>query len=172
MRYQVPSTDPNPPTRTAALVGVISALGIVLSPFLAWWQLLLGQGLSIGGQPAPQFFQYHYGTRIAFGRLLVFFGLICVGLWVQYARNTRRWMRPHVAQLLILLYLTLSIGIAVVAGYAIAKHRGLPGLEQRHQIGIGLYMLFGASLAQVGCLIWLVRERASWAAMQQLKERP
>ncbi|MBA3468449.1 MAG: hypothetical protein H0T53_02280 [Herpetosiphonaceae bacterium] len=169
MPDHAPSTGPSPPTRIAALVGMISALGIALSPLLVWWQQLLGLGLSLGGQPAPQLFQYYYGSRTDAGKLVVFFGLICVGFWVQHALNARRWMQRPIARLLIYLYLTLSIGIAVVAVYAIINGLGVPDVWPAAQIGVGLYGLLGASLAQAAALIWLVLERASWAGM--LKEQ-
>jgi hypothetical protein len=169
MDYRVSATDPQPPTRGVAWVGGISALALAISPFLIWWSetavRLFGAPGSLRG-PARVVTNY-VGHDMPIGRMLLFFGLLCIPLWVQYGRDTRRWMRPLVAELAVLLYLACSIGVSALTGYATLKHKGLPGLYPGVITGPGLYLALGASLTHSGCLIWLIYERLAWARMQK-----
>ena len=167
MDYRVSATDPQPPARGVAWVGGISALALAVSPFLVWWLYDLGQGLSIGGQPAPRLTSNHSVSGSLFGQAQIFFGLVCLGLWVQYGRNTKRWMRPSAALLLVLLSLCGTMAITALLIYALIKRSGLPYLFESAIIGPGMYIALGASLTQAGSLIWLVHERVAWASMQR-----
>ena len=167
MDYRVSATDPHPPSRTVAWIGGISALALAISPFLVWWLYDLGLGLSIGGQPPPRLTRNHFVSGSLFGQAQILFGLICLGLWAQYGRNTSRWMRPSAALLLVLLALCGTVSITVLLIYALIKRSGLPDLDESAIIGPGLYIALGAALTQSGCLIWLVRERVAWARMNK-----
>jgi hypothetical protein len=169
MDYRVLATEPQPPARGVAWVGGLSALALAASPTLVWWSettvRLFGAPGSLRG-PANVVTNY-VGHDLPIGRMLLFFGLLCLPLWVAYGRDTRRWMRPLVVELAILLYLACSIGVSVLAAYAVLKQKGLPGLYPGANIGPGLYLALGAGLTQSGCLAWLIYERLAWARMQK-----
>jgi hypothetical protein len=169
MDYRVSATDPQPPARGVALIGGISALALAVSPTLVWWSdtavRFFGAPGSLRG-PAQVVTNY-VGSGMPIGRMLIFFGLLCLPLWVAYGRHTVRWMRPVVAHLVIILYLTCALGYAALLIYAVLKQKGLPGLYPGDNIGPGLYLALGASLTQSGCLIWLIYERLAWAKMQK-----
>jgi hypothetical protein len=167
MDYRVSATDPQPPTRGVAWVGGISALALAVCPFLSWWMYDFGVSAPPDGSAARRLFYVYPGRSHAFGRLLVFFGLICVHVWVQYGRNTRRWMRPIAAALVVLLYLVCSIAVSALTAYIVLTRGGLPGMYADSLIGPGLYLALGASLTQSGCLIWLIYERLAWERMQK-----
>jgi hypothetical protein len=156
MEYRVFATEPQPPARGVAWVGGISALALAVSPFFMWWFFDAGFGLSIGGQPAPQLISDHVGKDLLLGRLMIYFGIVCVLIWLRYSRNG--WRRSPAALLLILLPLIGTTAISALLGYAVIQRDGLPMLDEDAFIAPGMYLALGTSLIQGLCLLRLVRE--------------
>jgi len=156
MDYRVAATDPQPPARGVAWVGGLSALALAISPFLMWWFYDHGIGLSIGGQPAPRLTSDHVGKDLLLGRLMIYFGIVCVLIWLRYSRNG--WKRAPAALLLILLPLIGTTAISALLGYAAVKRNGLPMLDEHAIIAPGMYLALGASVIQGMGLLRLVRE--------------
>jgi len=168
MDYRVPPTDPPPPARGVAWIGGLSALALAVSPFLVWWAYeWIPLMANLDGTPQPTLTARFPGRSHAFGQLLIFFGLVCIPLWVMYGRDPRRWMRPVVAQLVISAYLVCAVAACTLIAYIVLTGGGLPGMYADSQGGPGLYLALGSSLAQSGCLLWLLHERVAWARMQK-----
>ena len=74
-------------------------------------------------------------------------------------------MRPLVAALVVLLYLSCSVAVSTLPAYIVLTRGGLPGMFAGSPIGPGLYLALGASLIQSGGLIWLIYERLAWARL-------
>ena len=168
MDYRVPATEPRPPARGVAWVGGISALVLLVSPWMAWWAYEFRPLIfNLDGSPAPTLTASYPGVNHTFGRQLFLFGLFSLAFWVHYARDPARWMEPIAAALMIHALLAGSLMASAVTGYIVLTRGGLPGMYADAQVGPGLALALGASLAQSGYLIWLIHERLAWARMQQ-----
>ena len=85
MDYRVAATDPQPPTRSVARIGGISAGALAASPFLGWQMYDVGFSAPADGSLPRRLLYVFPGRSHAFGRPLVFFGLICANMWCRTA---------------------------------------------------------------------------------------
>ena len=156
MDYQASATEPQPPSRSLAWVGVLSALALAACPFLVWWFFDNGLGLTIGGQPPPRLTSDYLGKDLLIGRMMIGFGLVCALIWLRYSQNG--WRRSPAALLLMLLPSIGTTAISALLGFASVKRDGLPMLFEPAIIAPGMYLALGASLIQCLCLLRLAWE--------------
>ncbi|HEY1013059.1 MAG TPA: hypothetical protein VGE07_10180 [Herpetosiphonaceae bacterium] len=166
MSYRVPPVVLILPRRLLAAIGGLSGLGIAVSPWLVWWEQVTGQGLALGGQPAPIFTHPVIGTTLPGTPLLLCLGGLCVALWLQEIRTPRRRRTPA-AQTSPVLGAVITGALSGLMGLAMLTRWGLPGLTVADQVGPGLYLLVTASGLQAATLLWLATRRAAWPDSHQ-----